>query len=233
MLNKGVVRDTGISNYSNSLQGTVSMCIYCNTKNYRKIYKNHHGLIPTDSDGRSYEIHHIDGNHSNNDPDNLTAITIQEHYDIHYAQGDYGACYLIASQRQLLSHSELSALATLNNQRRVANGTHPWTGKDNNRRIRELNPEHDKNSAELTTKRNLQKIADGSHNLLGKNNPVHKRIESGIHHTLGPQHNLDKLSNGVHPSQLKMSCLCCHKTVSSANYKRWHGENCRLLEVLD
>jgi hypothetical protein len=39
------------------------MCIYCTTNNYRKIYENHNGIIPKDSDGRTYEIHHIDGNH--------------------------------------------------------------------------------------------------------------------------------------------------------------------------
>lgn len=201
--------------------------------NYRKIYEQAYGPIPKDNDGRKYEIHHIDGDHTNNDPANLTAISIQEHYDIHYAQGDYGACYLIASQRQLLSPQELSDLATKNNLRRVANGTHPWTGKDNNRRLRELNPLHDKRNSVLTTKRNLKKVADGSHNLLGKNNPVHKRIEAGIHHTQGPTHNYSLLADGTHPSQLKISCVCCRKTVSANNYKRWHGNNCRLLKVLN
>jgi len=209
------------------------MCIYCNTNNYRKIYKNHYGSIPKDIDGRSYEIHHLDGNHSNNAPSNLTAITIQEHYNIHYAQGDYGACYLIASQRQILSHQELSSLATLNNLKRVANGTHPFTGVDNNRKIRELYPDFDKTNSKTTKQRNLKLVANGTHNLQGNNNPVHKRIASGIHHTLGPQHNFNKLAAGRHPSQLKMSCMCCRKTVSSANYKRWHGENCRLLKVLN
>ena len=48
----------------------------------RKIYIKHFGNIPKDGDGRSYEIHHIDGNHSNNDPSNLRAVTIKEHYEI-------------------------------------------------------------------------------------------------------------------------------------------------------
>jgi hypothetical protein len=30
--------------------------------NYRKIWENYYGLIPIDEKGRSYEIHHIDGN---------------------------------------------------------------------------------------------------------------------------------------------------------------------------
>lgn len=61
------------------------MTIYSST-NYRKIYEQHYGPIPKDSDGRTYEIHHIDGDHSNNDPSNLKCVSIQEHYDIHHSQ---------------------------------------------------------------------------------------------------------------------------------------------------
>jgi len=62
---------------------------------HRKIYEKYHGVIPQDDIGRTYEIHHIDGNHSNNSIENLKAVTIQEHYDIHKAQEDWGACFLI------------------------------------------------------------------------------------------------------------------------------------------
>lgn len=53
------------------------MCIYCKTDDYRKIYENHSGSIP-----KGYEIHHIDGNHSNNIPSNLMAVTAEEHYNL-------------------------------------------------------------------------------------------------------------------------------------------------------
>ena len=65
-------------------------------RSYRKIYKQYYGEIPVDADGRSFEIHHIDGDHSNNNPLNLKAVSIQEHYDIHYSQGDWYACLLIS-----------------------------------------------------------------------------------------------------------------------------------------
>jgi len=51
---------------------------------YRTIYEQYFGKIPKDSQGRSYEIHHLDGNHENNDISNLRCVSIQEHYDIHY-----------------------------------------------------------------------------------------------------------------------------------------------------
>ena len=75
--------------------------------NHRKVYKDHYGKIPKDSNGRSYDIHHIDGDHTNNDPANLKAVTIQEHYDIHYVQGDYSACFKMA-WRMSMTPAELS-----------------------------------------------------------------------------------------------------------------------------
>ena len=42
--------------------------------NYRKIYKNYYGVIPCDDSGRTYDIHHINGNRSNNNIDNLIAV---------------------------------------------------------------------------------------------------------------------------------------------------------------
>lgn len=102
------------------------MCIYCGTNNYRKIYQNHYGPIPKDVDGRTYEIHHIDGNHSNNEPSNLMSITVKEHYDIHYAQKDYGACLLI-SRAMAITPEEKSKLAEMYAQQRVKNGSHHFS----------------------------------------------------------------------------------------------------------
>jgi len=77
------------------------------TNRHRKIYVENFGPIP-----EGHEIHHIDGNHFNNDPSNLIAVSMQEHYDIHYAQGDYAAAYRIA-QRIGVSAEEKSRLASL------------------------------------------------------------------------------------------------------------------------
>ena len=73
---------------------------------HRKIYTEEYGAIP-----KGYDIHHIDGNHSNNDISNLKAVSKQEHYDIHYAQGDYGACHRIA-QRMDMTNEEISRIAS-------------------------------------------------------------------------------------------------------------------------
>jgi hypothetical protein len=78
-------------------------------KDYRKIWIDHYGPIPKDEHGKSYDIHHIDGNIENNDISNLIALSIKEHYKIHYDQGDYNACSLLL-YRMTVSKEELKLL---------------------------------------------------------------------------------------------------------------------------
>jgi hypothetical protein len=54
------------------------------TNNYRKIWEEYNQRkIP-----KGYHIHHIDGNHDNNDPLNLECLSAEEHWQRHYEQGD-------------------------------------------------------------------------------------------------------------------------------------------------
>jgi hypothetical protein len=66
------------------------------SKKYVKIWQDYHGKkLPLDM-----EIHHIDGNHQNNQPENLLAVTIDEHLNIHKQQNDYGAVQAILMRLQ-------------------------------------------------------------------------------------------------------------------------------------
>ena len=49
--------------------------------NYRKICKEHNGY--NDDEMKDMDVHHIDGNHQNNDPTNLLLISPEEHAKIH------------------------------------------------------------------------------------------------------------------------------------------------------
>jgi hypothetical protein len=118
---------------------------------HRYLYKKWHGFIPTDELGRTYDIHHKDGNHENNSVENLIAIPIQEHYDIHYRNQDYSACALIAC-RMKMSTNEISRLTSLAAQKRVADGTHHW-----------LTTEHSNNVKESIKRR----VNDGTYHMLG------------------------------------------------------------------
>ncbi len=50
--------------------------------NHRTVWIKANGPIPVDEHGRKYEIHHIDGNHSNNRVNNLKCLPIEKHFDI-------------------------------------------------------------------------------------------------------------------------------------------------------
>ena len=48
--------------------------------NYRKLWEQNYGPIPKDETGRTYDIHHIDGNRKNNSLDNLICLSIEDHF---------------------------------------------------------------------------------------------------------------------------------------------------------
>lgn len=203
--------------------------------NYRKIYEQHHGPIPKEPNGRSYEIHHIDGDHTNNNPENLKAVTLQEHYDIHYAQGDYGACYYMASQRMDRTPEEISHIASLQQQARVANGTHHLLGGEIQRKL-VAEGRHHLLSGEIQRKSSLRRGAEGTLPGQGPKNPfwggeIQRRlVAEGKHPLQGPAHNHNRLKNGNHPSQIKKTCPHCGKTVSATAYGTWHGDKCKVLK---
>lgn len=141
------------------------MTIYIGS-NYRKSYIQHYGPIPIDEYGRKYDIHHIDGDHSNTDPKNLRAVTVQEHYNIHYHQEDWGACFLLA-KRMSLTPALISELASKRNLQQIVNGTHIFqTG--------------------MQSKNNLIRSANGTHPFLGgsvQRNHHKTHLSNGTHHS--------------------------------------------------
>ena len=94
---------------------------------HRQIWEQHYGPIPKDRHGRSLEIHHINGDHTDNRIENLKLVTIEEHYNIHKEQGDWVACHLIA-QRMAKTPQELSRLISESNKRRTGK-LNPFYGK--------------------------------------------------------------------------------------------------------
>lgn len=209
---------------------------------HRKIYEDHFGSIPKDDDGRSYEIHHIDGNHSNNDPTNLKCVTIQEHYDIHYSQGDWSACQLILTRMNKTPaeiSKECSDLATKNNFKRSKNGTNPFAGEQ---------------GSILSKQVQRRRIDAGTHNFVGEQGSIHstklnlRLLEEGRHPSQNPE-SMQKLStsmknlaatgnhpaqismrNGTHPSQQEWTCPHCMRNGKGmSNAKRHHFDNCKIL----
>ena len=187
------------------------MCIYCGTPKYRKIYENHHGSIGTDSNGRRMEVHHIDGNHSNNNPTNLTLVTINEHYNIHYAQEDWEAC-LALTRRMKISADEMSKLCSQLNYKRVEQGMHPFMTRADGSSLQKDRVKagtHHFLGSDITRRRNLKAVEDGTNPFLGPNN-TRKQLE-----------------NGTHPSQLKVCCIGCKIVTGIGMHKKYHGNKCK------
>lgn len=227
------------------------MCIYCGTKNYRKIYENHHGPIPREGNGRSFEIHHRDGNHSNNDPNNLVALTLQEHYDIHYAQGDYSACLLMKHQRMVKTPEEISEIAKKRNKAMYARGDHPFQDREWARARTQKTIEagiHNFLGGKIQSQNNQRRVKNGTHHWLGKGHDCSKRqkekVNSGTHNLLrkpdgssiGKDISKRLVQEGTHhllgpdsPTQKQWSCIHCGKCGKGlSNFSRWHGDNCKL-----
>jgi hypothetical protein len=179
------------------------MNIYRNrppAKVYRKIYEDNFGPIPKEPNGRSYEIHHKDGNHSNNDPSNLIAVTIQEHYNIHFLQGDYKACAIIAGKMGY-TPEEISQLNSLAAKKRVINGTHPWLGSKNPSIKKMENGSHHFLNSKWQKEKSALRVKKGTHNFLG-GEVQRNRLEKGTHHFLGESNpSVMQSKNGTHPWQ--------------------------------
>jgi hypothetical protein len=202
-------------------------------KRYQKIYIKHHGTIGVDNQGRSLEVHHIDGNHSNEDINNLKLVTIEEHYAIHYAQKDWGACFMMA-ERMGLTRAEKSELSQKCQLARVEAGIHNWQGPDHNKSLveRGLHPFADSQAA---SQRNLKRVKAGTHNLLKQadgSSQSGDRVKAGKHHfvTNNPVNNL--LLSGNHASKIKLSCRFCRKTTSKNQFTKLHSTCQEILPVI-
>jgi hypothetical protein len=169
---------------------------------HRRLYEKYYGPIPVDTDGRTYEIHHIDGNHGNNDPANLKAVTIQEHYDIHYSQGDWLACSAIAV-RMNLSPDEISELSRQLALKRVDDGTHPFLDKEKARERALKRVADGTHNFQGEHNPSRKKVANGTHNLQGDRNPSHRRVAEGIHNFQTDNPALKLYEQGIHPFQDK------------------------------
>ena len=199
------------------------MCIYCGTNKYRKIYENHHGPIPREDSGRTYDIHHRDGNHSNNAPDNLIAVSIYEHYQIHLQMGHYNSC-LRMSNKMGLTPEEISNIAKLSANKRVSEGTHNFLGGDLAKK-RVAEGTHNFLGGDLNRKR----VAEGTHNFLGSD-LNRKRVAEGTHNFLGGELAKKRVAEGTHHFLNPKSWKCEHcekEGKGMTNYHQHHGDKCK------
>jgi len=196
-------------------------------KNYlhRSLYKKHHGIIPTDDTGRPYDIHHIDGDHTNNVITNLVAVSIQEHYKIHFLQGDWDACLAILVRMES-GPDEISAMSKKVQAERIKNNTHHFQKRSDGT---SLASDRVKNGTHHLSKRqdgtsmasdrvksgkcNLSKrpdgtsmssdrVTNGTHQRLDKNRYVFKNLDSGEEVTMSRKEFMDTYNLHAHQGNL-------------------------------
>ena len=111
---------------------------------YRKIWMKHHGkTIP-----ENYEIHHIDGDRTNDSIDNLVCLHIDEHLEVHREQGDWGAVAAIEMRRG--NREGIRAAASKFQKGQLEKGTHNFQTMSKERRT------------EVSKKTMQDRIASGS-----------------------------------------------------------------------
>jgi hypothetical protein len=194
-------------------------------KRHRKIYEEHYGSIPVDDDGRSYDIHHINGNHSDNRPENLKAVSIKEHYEIHLSQGDLGSAFKVA-QRMNISPEEKSKLATDLARQRIENGTHHLLGGEITRK-RVAEGTHHWLSGEIQRKSANKRVEEGTHPFLG-GELVRKKVADGTHNFLGGQLQKKRVSEGTHHFLQVYICPHCNKAGKGPMMKKYHFDKCKV-----
>ena len=181
--------------------------------NYRQIYEQHYGPIPKDENGKSYDIHHIDGNHNNDAIENLVALSIDDHYAIHEIQEDWGACLALMTRTNATS-AELSAMATKRNLANSANGTNPFLGGEIQRKVQ----------------RKL--VEEGTHHFLG-GAIQKKKIADGTHHFLNKDWAKERSKRTVAEGKCalknkkQVTCPHCGKVGDIGNMTQWHLDKCR------
>jgi hypothetical protein len=171
--------------------------------NYRKLYESVFGKIPKDDLGRSYEVHHIDGNHNNNSIENLLCVSIEEHYNIHLTQGDFNAANLIAT-RINLPYYKKTGFKNPHSEEAKQNMRKPKSSKENYRKPKSLEHKEAIRAVRLGTTRSESTKLKLSLCKIGKT----------------PSQNL-----------IKTVCPFCNKEGQHIAMKRWHFTNCKQKEV--
>ena len=182
-------------------------------KPHRKIWHEHYGNIPVDENGISYEIHHINGNHNDNRIENLMCLSIADHYEIHYNQGDAYACAAILKRMKY----NLDLFEGKQTKLKMSGKNHPMFGK--------------KHSEE-----SKKKISDNHHDVSGKNNPMFGKKHSEESkkkisvNKIGQGKNIPKSAETkrkISESVKTLTCPHCGKSARGNSMKRWHFDNCK------
>ena len=120
-----------------------------NAMHYRQIWEEYNNkTIPKD-----YEIHHVDGNRKNNDPNNLICVSIEEHLRIHFEQKDWAAAQAILLRMNTDNFENIKLLkiaASKSQKNKWKNGVHNW----------QINEDKRKKNANIALQKRIQETGN-------------------------------------------------------------------------
>ena len=116
---------------------------------YRQIWEEYNNkTIP-----KNYEIHHVDGNRKNNDPNNLICVSIEEHLKIHFEQEDWSAVQAILLRMNTDNSENIKLLkiaASKSQKNKWKNGIHNW----------QINEDKRKKNANIALQKRIQETGN-------------------------------------------------------------------------
>lgn len=222
--------------------------------NYRKLWIKENGPIPIDEQGRSYEIHHIDGNRKNNCLDNLLCLSIEDHYKLHYDKGDFLAANLIAQRMEkpvkvvekwVISDEHRAALreSKLGDKNPMKN---PETRKKVSEALKGRKKSLEAEVKRLESRKGFKHSEESKSKigaaLRGKRKSEehkkrmseakvgHKRTKESIEKQIEKQKGKplpEETKQRMRKPKTKITCPHCNKEGGNSQMKRWHFENCK------
>jgi hypothetical protein len=123
---------------------------------------------------------------------------------------------LLCMNRGLGSNGWTSEEASLENKKRLLNGTHNFIG------------------GEIPRQNQLRRVAEGIHQWIGNKNPSVEKIKNGTHLWQSEEHKINtsinnnkRFNDGTHHFLSNAQCPHCNKIGQLTAMKRWHFENCK------
>lgn len=189
--------------------------------NHRKIWIKAFGEIPKDKFGRSYHIHHIDGNPNNNDLSNLSCVSAQKHYEIHKSQGDFGAAFLLINNHLDISAEERSFIISKANEAR-------WKNYSDTERKHIINKNR-KTNIETWSSSELREQSGKAIKLAHSKRTKEQKLQESLLRSASAKNAWKTDSYKAHREHMSNKVVCphCGKEGQKAAMSRYHFDRCK------
>lgn len=203
-----------------------------------------HRIIWERANGRKLtpgmHVHHIDGNHLNNAPENLLEVSAKEHYRLHFERKDYGACILLAKSAGI-EPDELAKIQRLHGLKCKENktGFHSDTF-ERQRHISEIWKKFPPGRKPVTDGQRVLKFKteDEVEKFISNNSGWRRGLPDSFKAGLKKTNrritseeakniSLNRMEKGTHNFITEHTCPHCSKKGKGPMMKRWHFDKCK------